>query len=110
MYNIIIIVCCNMMTITILYVYRNFGSSASIEWIKRLENEDVQVLVCLTYGDNLYAEVMKETSNSTNAATTTKLAHRIKQELAVSRSVKKNGSGIHKTVNPSIATTSEECH
>ena len=71
----------------ILYVYRNFGSSASIEWIKRLENEDVQVLVCLTYGDNLYAEVMKETDN----ATTTKLAHNIKRELAVSRSVKKMG-------------------
>ena len=43
---------------------------------------------------------MKETGNSTNAATTSKLAHRIKQELAVSRSVEKNGSGIHKTVEP----------
>jgi hypothetical protein len=81
--------------------YRNFGSTASIEWIKRLENEDVQVLVCLTYGDNLYTEVMKETDNSANAAatTTTKLAHRIKQELAVSRFVKQ-WVRIHNTVEP----------
>ena len=60
----------------------------SIEWMKRLENEDVQVLVCLTYGDNLYTEVKKEIGTSSS---TTKLTHRIKQELAVSR----NWSGLN---------------
>lgn len=62
--------------------YRNFSSTVSIEWIKRLENEDIQVLVCLTYGDNLYNEIKKEGGSSMTAM---QLSHRIKQELAVSK-------------------------
>ena len=30
------------------------------EWLKRLQEEKVPVLVCLTFGDKLYAEHMKQ--------------------------------------------------
>ena len=63
-----------------MYVIRNIGSKVSVEWIKRLGNEDVQVLVCLTHADILYSEVKRELQDSDSA----NLKHRIEHELAVS--------------------------
>ena len=61
-------------------MYRSIGSKISVEWIKQLGNEDVQVLVCLTHADILYSEVKKELQDSDSV----NLRHRIEHELAVS--------------------------
>ena len=63
-----------------MYCIRNIRSKISVEWIKQLGNEDVQLLVCLTHADILYSELKRELQDSD----TTNLKDRIGYELAVS--------------------------
>ena len=42
----------------IVSLYRKAHTKAAQEWLDRLAQENVYVLVCLTYADKLYAELM----------------------------------------------------
>jgi len=46
-----------MVTVRI-YDFRKAHTKATQEWLDRLAHENVYVLVCLTYADKLYAELM----------------------------------------------------
>ena len=52
----------------IIYSFRKAHTKATQEWLDRLAQENVYVLVCLTYGDKLYAELMSKDGRHLNQA------------------------------------------
>lgn len=49
---------CNIVKLQFTFLYRKAHTKAAQEWLDRLAQENVYVLVCLTYADKLYAELM----------------------------------------------------
>ena len=49
-------------------LFRKAHTKATQEWLDRLAHENVYVLVCLTYGDKLYAELMSKDGKHCNQA------------------------------------------
>jgi len=52
----------------LLVPYRKAHTKATQEWLDRLAQENVYVLVCLTYADKLYAELMDKGGRHPNPA------------------------------------------
>ena len=50
------------------YFFRKAHTKATQEWLDRLAQENVYVLVCLTYADKLYAELMSKDGKHLNKA------------------------------------------
>ena len=62
--------------------YRKITSDSAKEWIQRLKEHDVPVIVCMTFADELYTEAMKEEQDKNPNPTDFKIRC-IRKELEV---------------------------
>ena len=62
-------------------MYRKAHTQSTKQWLERLQKERVPVLVCLTFGDRLYAEHMTRKGGHPSKNFMTKV---IKEQLSVS--------------------------
>ena len=62
------------------YCCRKVHTESAKKWLERLQVENVPVLVCLTFADKLYAELMTEDGQHP-------LKESVRYELAVEQSV-----------------------
>ena len=63
------------------YSCRKAHTQSAKKWLKRLQEENVPVLVCLTFGDKLYAEHMNKKGEHPPKNFMTRM---IKEQLSVS--------------------------
>ena len=62
-------------------VHRKVHTQSAKKWLERLHKEKVPTLVCLTFGDKLYAEHMSDSGEHPSVADMSKV---IKSQLSVS--------------------------
>ena len=65
-----------------LHPYRKVHTQSAKKWLERLQKEKVPTLVCLTFGDKLYAEHMTNTGEHPRVADMSKV---IKSQITVNR-------------------------
>ena len=65
-----------------LYCYRKVHTQSAKKWLERLHKEKIPVLVCLTFGDKLYAEHM---TTSGEHPSVEHMSRVIKSQTTVSR-------------------------
>ena len=61
-------------------VHRKAHAQSAKQWLERIQKENVPVLVCLTFGDRLYAEHMTKKGEHPSKTFMTKV---IKDQLSV---------------------------
>ena len=74
----------NCLFVCLFFLIRSVNSKSLTDLLCQLEKEDIPVLVCITHGDYLYADICKELrSGSEEEPTTEKIKHRLELELKV---------------------------